>query len=229
MSRVDYLTIGIVGVCLAALGFLVYKTVKLMSNDTPPEETLIETPYQDTIGASTYSDYADTSLSSYTKEEDLDDDQMTATDYEEEPATESAKSTKPGSKSSSETTKKPATATKPKPDTKPASTTTTKSTAKSTASRDEGYEEEPAPSRTASSSNSGDYLVIAGSFKSKTNAENQVARLHKLGYNNATVESFNRGALAVALVDRFSSQSEAQALKKELEAKGVEAIVKKKQ
>lgn len=219
MSRVDYLTIGIVGVCLAALGFLVFKTVKLMSNDTPPEETLIETPYEDTIGASTYSDYGDTSLNSYTKEEDLDDDQLAATDYEEPVAED----TKPAKK---ETKTTPKATTTTKPDTKTTSTKSTKTTASS--QKDEGFEEEPAPSRSSSTS-TGDYMVIAGSFKSKTNAENQVARLHKLGYNNASVESFNRGALAVALVERFSSQSEAQALKKELEAKGVEAIVKKKQ
>jgi cell division protein FtsN len=213
MSRVDYLTIGIVGVCLAALGFLVFKTVKLMSNDAPPEETLIETPYEDTTGIGAYSDYGDTSLNSYTKEEDLDDDQLAATDYEEEPTKETTKSTKPATKET-KTATKPATTTKPEP--KPA-----------TSKRDEGNEE-PAASRSTSSSE-GNYLVIAGSFKSKTNAENQVKRLHKLGYNDASVESFNNGALAVALVDRFSSQSDAQALKQELEAKGVEAIVKKKQ
>ncbi|NUQ23462.1 MAG: SPOR domain-containing protein [Saprospiraceae bacterium] len=213
MSRVDYLTIGIVGVCLAALGFLVFKTVKLMSNDAPPEETLIETPYEDTTGIGAYSDYGDTSLSSYTKEEDLDDDQLAATDYEEEPTKETTKSAKPATKETKTATK---------------SATTTKSEPKPAASqRDEGNEE-PAASRSTSSSE-GNYLVIAGSFKSKTNAENQVKRLHKLGYNDASVESFNNGALAVALVDRFSSQLDAQALKQELEAKGVEAIVKKKQ
>ncbi len=220
MSRVDYLTIGIVGVCLAALGFLVFKTVKLMSNDAPPEETLIETPYEDTTGIGAYSDYGDTSLNSYTKEEDLDDDQLTATDYEEEPTKETAKSAKPATKET-KTATKPATTTKSEP--KPAATTSKTATSQ----RDEGFEE-PAANRSTSSSE-GNYLVIAGSFKSKTNAENQVKRLHKLGYNDASVESFNNGALAVALVDRFSSQSDAQALKKELEAKGVEAIVKKKQ
>ncbi len=71
-------------------------------------------------------------------------------------------------------------------------------------------------------------MVLAGSYKQKVNATNQVNKLKKLGYDDASVEIFNSGALAVALVDRFDSYSEANALKKELESKGFDVFIKKK-
>ena len=42
MSRLDYVTVGIVAVCLAALGFLVFKTVGLMNGnaETEPQATI---------------------------------------------------------------------------------------------------------------------------------------------------------------------------------------------
>lgn len=75
---------------------------------------------------------------------------------------------------------------------------------------------------------SGGYLVISGSFKQKSNAEAQVRRLKKAGYNNSEVTTFNRGALAVAMVDRFSSYEDAERLLSELKSKGFDAFIKKK-
>jgi len=74
----------------------------------------------------------------------------------------------------------------------------------------------------------GDYLVLAGSFKYKSNAETEVRKLKKLGYSNAEVALFNRGAYASALVDRFDNYADANALVKELKGKGVDALVQKK-
>ncbi len=77
-------------------------------------------------------------------------------------------------------------------------------------------------------SSAGAYMVLAGSFKEKANAEAMVAKLRKLGYDQASVELFDRGAFAVALVDRFDTYGEANSLVKALSQKGVEATIHKK-
>jgi len=71
-------------------------------------------------------------------------------------------------------------------------------------------------------------MVIAGSYRQKSNAENQVSKLRKLGYSDSSVENFNRGSYAVVLVDRFSSYSDAKALVRKLAGDGVEAMIKEK-
>lgn len=216
MSRVDYLTIGIVSVCLIALGFLIFKTVKLMGGSSSGE-AVKEAPYQDTSSVDPYSsyDYSDTTAhSKYSDDEDLDDDQVSPYEETTPPATSSKTETSKGSSSKTQT------ATKPAP--KPASQTETKKPAATT-------DNTSRPSTTSSSSSTGDYLVIAGTFSQKSNAEAQVKKLIKLGYTNASAENFDRGSFTVALVDRFSSLAEAQKLEKELKAKGIDVLVKKKQ
>ncbi|MEL7117892.1 MAG: SPOR domain-containing protein [Bacteroidota bacterium] len=82
---------------------------------------------------------------------------------------------------------------------------------------------------TTNYSSQGDFMVLAGSFKQKVNAETQVSKLKKLGYSNASVELFNRGAYAVALVDRYDTMADAEALKNELISRhSIEAKVLKK-
>ncbi len=74
----------------------------------------------------------------------------------------------------------------------------------------------------------GSFLVLAGSFKVKTNAENEAQRLRGMGYSSASAEIFDRGAFAVVLVDRFNSVGEARQLVQELKGKGVEAYVQER-
>ena len=71
-------------------------------------------------------------------------------------------------------------------------------------------------------------MVLAGSYRQRVNADNQVARLRKMGYNSAEVSLFDRGSYAVVLVDRFSTYGDAKRLVNELAAKGVDAIVDEK-
>lgn len=79
-------------------------------------------------------------------------------------------------------------------------------------------------------SNSGAFMVLAGSFSVRANADNQVSKLKRLGYSNARVEPFDRGAYAVVLVDRFDRESEARALVKELKSDHrIESYVKRKE
>ncbi len=191
MSKMDFATTLIVGICLALLAFLIYKAVKLYNG--PAEPIAIEEPdgyynneYQD--AADTYTD-ADSLAAAGTLDDNLSYDDVTPSDN--------------GSYEDSEMDNDAV-----KEETRPAPSTTTSST--------------------SDSKGEGDYLVIAGSYQQKINAQNQVARLRKLGYSDAGVEIFNHGALAVALVDRFYSYSDALALHRELKGKGIEVFIKKK-
>ena len=71
--------------------------------------------------------------------------------------------------------------------------------------------------------NLGKYLVIAGAFKIKANAENYARQMRRDGYPSAAAKIFDRGSIAVVLVDRFSDYNDAQRLVGELKAKGIEA------
>ena len=64
----------------------------------------------------------------------------------------------------------------------------------------------------------GKYMVIAGSYKVRRNAEKEVARLNSLGYLNARIGIFNQGTYASVLVNAYDSKSEASALVAELKA-----------
>ncbi|MEZ4935043.1 MAG: hypothetical protein R2788_23290 [Saprospiraceae bacterium] len=54
-------------------------------------------------------------------------------------------------------------------------------------------------------------------------------QLKKLGYNNATVENFDRGKYDVILVDRFDNMAAAERLVKDLKAEGIKSYVKAKE
>jgi cell division septation protein DedD len=80
----------------------------------------------------------------------------------------------------------------------------------------------------ANVNDAGDFMVLAGSFRQRMNAELLEKRLKQQGYPKARVELFNRGTFAVVLVDRFEQLAEANALVSTLAAQGVEARVQKK-
>lgn len=231
MSRVDYLTIGIVGVCLLALGFLVYKTVRLMGDGTSTEESVVDPSYQtDTsLTPDTYSyEYSDTSGGAkVSNDEDLDDNQM---NYSEEsgianPKSDSKSKTakeSSSSKTKSNTSKERDVASAPAEDDAEVKKTTpkTSSSAKTSSTASTATDEADA--------SSGAYLVIAGTFSERANAEAMVKKLKKMGYDKAVVRPL--GKYVVARVDRFDSRTEAEALEQELESKGIEdAYVRKKQ
>lgn len=211
MSKLDVLTIAIVIVCLAALGYLVYKIVNLVN---PPEEptTSIQDSYEDTAGTeeSTYQDW-DSEVDTAEGDVDLDDEQVdTYTDTDENI---------PGAASGNTTTDEMDDETTGLAENS-SSTSSTGSTATTPAP--------PAVNNSSSAGNSGRYMVLAGSYRQRVNADNQVARLRKMGYVNAEVSLFDRGSFAVVLVDRFSTYGDAKRLVNELAAKGVDAIVDEK-
>ena len=201
MSKLDTFTVFMVGLCLVALSYLVYKTIKLreLKKESPTSVMTPEyTPEKTTVSTIKFDDEGNIIDPKTADEADLDDDQVNLSngtlveEEEADPAEEEAEN--PSEKIAS----------------KPVE------------------EKVPDDFEKASSSSNGKYLVLAGSFKQKSNAEAQVKRLKKLGFDDALVTSFNGGSLAVALVGRFDNSAAANKLASQLEAKGVDAFVKRK-
>lgn len=203
MSRLDTFTVLIVGLCLAALGYLVYKTIKLreLKNSSPTTSISIQEEDKSTTPDTlTFDDEGRIVDPIAAEEGDLDDEQLSVNNgtlvEEEEGSAEEDDSLTP----------------EPEP----------------VAEKEAEKEEEVPVSFNAETSAEGDFMVLAGSFKQKANAEAQVKRLKQMGFDEARVASFNGGSLAVALVGRFADAKEANKLASQVEAKGIDAFVKRK-
>jgi cell division protein FtsN len=193
MSKLDILTVVIVAVGLAALGYLVYKIVNLMNPPEPENPTAIQDAYA--------LDQPDDETYTWEDEQDAAQDSLT---YEEEPA-EVPASTAAADEEEIDRSDAPVAETS-RPATQNAPAT--------------DY------SNVATTTSSGRYLVIAGSYRQRANADQMVTRLKGMGYNSAKVELFDRGTYAVVVVNRFNSLAQAKQLSSELSGKGVETFVK---
>lgn len=69
------------------------------------------------------------------------------------------------------------------------------------------------------SSESGDYLVVAGTFKQMANAEAALKTYKSKGYSNAYIGKFNKSAYASLIVGRFARDSEARTFAKSFNKK----------
>lgn len=219
MSRLDIITIAIVVVCLAALGYLVYKIAGLYKTDEPTTSLAEGYGNEDGVDDQTYTDWDD-EVANSGDDVDLDDDELgNYADTDEAAATDgNSNYNEDELDKGNDIAEEPAA----EEDDNDSSTANSGSSTSGSSSAATSYDSTPR------SGNSGRYMVIAGSFRQRSNADNQVAKLRGMGYNNAQVELFNRGAFAAVLVDRFSSLSEARSLVTELSGKGVDAIVKDK-
>jgi hypothetical protein len=203
MSRLDYVTIAIVAVCVAALVYLIYMTTNLLGSSpeapasadqmvSEPEDEYAEEEYYPEDTTATFDDGYYDEGGAVSDNADSNTGEGGQSGYEEaEPTYEAADSDLQSS------------------------------------SRSPGSTSGKAESDYASVA-SGQYMVLAGTFKYRNNAEEMVSKLRGMGYTNASVELFDRGRYAVALVDRFDGLSDAKSLKSELSGKGVEAYVKQK-
>ena len=210
MSKLDYVTIAIVGICIMAILFLVYKMTNVFNGDKPKDKTEIAADSVEIEDGDVY-------------------------DYEIDENVDSTGAAKGNAKTDQATTTKPATTTAPanntgtsandapaeddvddaaKEPTGSKSTTKTGTTASDTAEK-ATYSE-------------GKFMVLAGSFSKKALAESQVKKLNKMGYDNARVELFDRGKFAVVLVDRFDNMADAERLVKKLSGDSVKSYVKMK-
>lgn len=213
MARLDYFTIIIGAICLAAAAFLVYIGInKFRTTDSDSEANSLYNDLQ------TYDE--DDQGSYYVNQDDLTKSTTTNINSDKS-STSSNTSTTPSNDEDleydflDETPKKSSTSTKGSTSSRNnTSTTTTRNTNTSTSTR--------------TTVSDGDYMVLAGSFREKANAEQEAARLRKLGFSNTSVERFDKGTYSVILVDRFDARSGASKLKEKLATKGVDSYVKLK-
>lgn len=212
MSRLDYITMAIVAICILAIVFLVYKMTDLFGGNSDGDTI------ENTDGIVELED------DTYDLENDPKEDLSggASTDGTTAPAGGSTTTTTTPATTNPSTNPPTATGGSTEPRPKPSSTPIV-----------EGDEEENAGSTSGSSQSSyntsGKYMVIAGTFTQKALANQEAARLRGKGYENAKVEIFDKGKYAVVLVDRFNNMSDAERLTQKLQKDGVKAIVKTKQ
>ncbi|MBI5915073.1 MAG: SPOR domain-containing protein [Bacteroidetes bacterium] len=203
MSKLDYVTVSIVAICILAIGFLVYKMTNLFQGDKPADK--IET-VTDSV------EVEDDGVYDYEIDENVDSTGTVSKTGGA--ATDAAPTTKPATKpaDNKEVSAGDAAAEDDAETANPGTSTTNTTTASSEKASDTG----------------GKFMVLAGSFTKKNFADAQVKKLNKMGYDNARSEIFDRGKYAVVLVDRFDNMAAAEKLVKKLNADGVKSYVKMK-
>ena len=204
MSRLDFVTIAIVTLCVAALAILIVRVVKLTAEDsndmTAAEMDDYDKYFEDGAAAG--------------EEDTYSFDEAAATEEEETPAEESSEI--PGSPDAedeeSDEVPTPAETVKALEDEQ------TQATKRSVTS-------EPA---TTLGVVDGAFMVIAGSFSVKNNAEAFAEKLRGLGYTNVETGKFNKGTYTAVLVDRYNEMDEAKAVVRELKKQhNISAYVQK--
>lgn len=84
------------------------------------------------------------------------------------------------------------------------------------------------PISVPASSSNGRYMVIAGSYLLKSNANNMSSKLKKLGFNGAEIVVFDLSQYHSVSAGRFSNYSDAQNLANELKSRGIDCYVHSK-
>ncbi len=74
----------------------------------------------------------------------------------------------------------------------------------------------------------GEYFVIAGTFRQVANARDRVAALREAGFSETEMSKFDRGTYAVALVSRSAEYGAAATTAERVRAAGFEAKVYRK-
>ncbi len=85
----------------------------------------------------------------------------------------------------------------------------------------------PKPKKQSTTSSGGRYLVVAGSYLVKSNAEKMKKRLYDLGYDSEIV-NFNLSQYYSVLAGRYNSNSEARNTVTILKRNGIDSYVHKK-
>jgi len=79
-----------------------------------------------------------------------------------------------------------------------------------------------------SSRNNGSYMIIAGSYREKYNAEKMIQKLERLGFNNAKVIVFENSNIYAAIAGYYNSSTAAKEAKNSLVGSGVDCYVKRR-
>ncbi len=207
MSKLDYVTIAIVGICIMAILFLVYKMTNVFKGDKATEKTELTV---DSLNSE------DDDVYDYEIDENVDSTGTNASSA----STDNTSASKPSKTSVETKTETSASSSPAEDDLEDAvqAATDTKSSRGNSAT----------DSAEKATYSEGKYMVLAGSFSKKAFAQDHVKKLNKLGYENAHVEIFDRGKYAVVLVDRFNNMADAERLVKKLSADSVKSYVKVK-
>lgn len=78
-------------------------------------------------------------------------------------------------------------------------------------------------------SDGGKYMVMAGSYLLKENAEKMVKKLKKTGYGSAKVVVFSASQYHSVVAAYYAEETKAQSVASELKRKGIDSFVKAKQ
>lgn len=248
-NSIKNLTYAAVALCIVALVYLVYKSVKNATQKDGEAFTSSE-PISNNSEDSLYNIVDDESVNKPSSGSDKNNNQGIATIHdneddlnkestngdivtpkkEETPSsyntrTTPAKTTAPVSKGLKEVTvddnaRTVAPAKKTIPATKPPTTPDKEPVAKATTKSEKAPVGKTAKPATASS---GKFVVVAGSFQSQSNANAMLAKVKKQGFSGAIV---NTGTVHAVQIGKYNSRADADAMIKKLKAKGIDAIVK---
>lgn len=86
---------------------------------------------------------------------------------------------------------------------------------------------EPVVTRPAVTRSTGDYMLVAGSFLIKANADKSAQKLRNLGYNQAEVVIFDNSQYYTVIARRYSDYNNALNASSKLKRKGVDNYVQK--
>ena len=89
-------------------------------------------------------------------------------------------------------------------------------------------EEVRAPAAKNVSTGTGNYMIIAGNYLLKSNAELMITKLKKLGYPNASIGVFDNSKYHTVIAGRYSSYEAASDDANSIKRKGVDCYVKKR-
>jgi hypothetical protein len=78
------------------------------------------------------------------------------------------------------------------------------------------------------SSNSGQYMIIAGNYLVQSNANEMSKKLKNLGFGSAEVATFDNSQYHTVIASRYSDYGKAVEASSNLKAKGVDCYVKKR-
>lgn len=84
-------------------------------------------------------------------------------------------------------------------------------------------------SKATSSSSSGNYMVIAGSYLLEENAKKMVQKLKGMGYSNAEIVYFDQSQYHSICAGRYNSSSSASQTSSSLRNSGIDSYVHKRQ
>lgn len=92
----------------------------------------------------------------------------------------------------------------------------------------QAYEEPVYSPPATSSSSSGDYLVIAGSFLQDANANKMVTKLQNMGYSGAEKLNFDGSAYQTVIAGRYNDNGQAVDITYQLKNRGIDCYVHKR-